>query len=369
MERKILLPSSVNNQEKVMKLNPEIQGLRFLIERNLFDFSRYQEKPYFITGTNGIKRQTASEFGFEVFSLAEAKEHYPNNHEERTQKQIYEEHGENGGITPFRRSKDSPPVVLELATDKAREKLAIREAVFEEFLKILPRKIQEFKRRFFKAKNLSDEEILPILIANDPDLRSFFLILQKTQKFFTTDSAWAFFSPDSQTITPDFLGDKTDLVHKPRDNDELLELLNEKISQGSHLQSISGVVNVEFSYDHLTGLFVPKFKKRMIIVDYGEIDESLVEFVSNSICSQPDNAMGLSSADLMRESSIFGLSGRKVRVRIYDYTDNVDNTKEDTDFRVSKKTNENPKIEEFELTIDSSNYQIIIALSLGIIPS
>lgn len=363
---------TMNNQKERLRFNTdeEIHRLRFLIESYLFDFSRHQEKPYFITGANGIKKEIASRYGLKVYNLGEASNFNNHDYEEKTQRQIYDEHGENGGITPFRRSKNSPPVVVELSIDKAREKLEIRGKIMEEFLRILSKKIENFKqekRQCGDFRDFSEREIIQALISTDPDLKSLFLILEKTQKFFTTDSVWAIHYPDSQTITNDPLIDNTDLVHKPKDPEKLLEILSEKASQGSHLRSISGITYVEWVYNPETGGFEPRFRKRMVVVDYGEINNDLIEFISNSIHHQPDNAMGLSSVDLMRESTRFGLNGRRVRITIYDYTDQESG---DEDYRVSPERNKNPEVVyNGELTIDSTNYSQIIALSLGIIPS
>lgn len=370
MERKILSPL-LDNNIKEKRFNPEKQRLRFLIELYLYNLSRYRNKPYFITGANGIKKEIALRYGLEVYNLGEARNFYDHDHEEKTQRQIYDEHGENGGITPFRRSKNSPPVVVELSTDKAKEKLAIREKVIEEFLKILQKKIEDFRQkkhyRDFRRDFLEEEDFFQALISTDSDLKRLFLILEKTQKFFTTDSVWGIHSPDSQTITTDPLSDNTDFVHKPKDPEELLKILSEKASQGSHLHSISGVTSVEWVYNLETGNFEPRFRKRMVVVDYREINKRLIEFISNLIHIQSGYAMGLSSVDLIRESPRFGLNGRKVRIIIYDYTDQETG---DKDYRVSLQRNKNPQIVyNGELTIDPTNYPQIIALSLGIIPS
>ncbi|MCX7881467.1 MAG: hypothetical protein N2482_03100, partial [Patescibacteria group bacterium] len=265
----------------------------------------------------------------------------------------------------FRRDATSPPVGLELATDKARGVIDTHEAILSRLIKILPVKIEEFKRQFPKFAQKSQEEIIQALIANDSDIRSLFLILQKTGKFFTADSAWGLYFPEGNSITADHQDERIELIHKPKDPNTLINLLEQRVNTGVHLRSISGRVDVEYRYDVKSGRVEPFFRKRMIVVDYGEITREIIEFVRNAIDHQKDYALGLSSADLTRMSEEFGLNGRKVKISIYDYTDNEGG---DKDYIVSEDKNKKPEVQEFELSFDAANYAQIVALSLGIIP-
>ncbi|MCS6956399.1 MAG: hypothetical protein NZM02_00935, partial [Patescibacteria group bacterium] len=189
-------------QEKA--ISQEELDWRELINRYLFDINRFFE-PVFMTGAKGIKKEAAEFFGIQVEDLKGLKKDLVNFHfghyEDRTQKQIYDQHGENGGITPFRRDATSPPVVLELATDKARGVIKTHEAVLSELTRTLPVKIEEFKRQFPKFAQKNQKEIIQALIANDPDMGSLFLILQKTGKFFTGDSVWGLYFSEGSSIT------------------------------------------------------------------------------------------------------------------------------------------------------------------------
>ncbi|MCX7955684.1 MAG: hypothetical protein N2593_01065 [Patescibacteria group bacterium] len=342
---------------------------RELINRYLFDINRFFE-PVFMTGAKGIKKEAAEFSGIQVEDLKGlnlANFHF-GHYEDKTQKQIYDQHGENGGITPFRRDATSPPVVLELATDKARGVIKTHEVVLSELTRILPVKIEEFKRQFPQFAQKSQEEIIQALIANDSDIGSLFLILQKTGKFFTADSTWGLYFPEGTSITTDHQDEGIELIHKPKDPNILIGLLEQRVNTGVHLRSISGRIDVEYRYDVKLGRVMPFFRKRMIVVDYEKITREnirFIEFVRNAIDYQKDYALGLSSADLTRMLEEFGLNGRKIKILIYDYTDNEGG---DKNYIVSEDKNKKPEVQEFELSFNEANYSQIVALSLGIIP-
>jgi predicted house-cleaning NTP pyrophosphatase (Maf/HAM1 superfamily) len=332
-------------------------------------------RPVLVT-SSPLRREIGENFGYPVLTVSGwvGDERKIFDLEDKTQKEIYEEQGGMVGITPWRRTKNSTPFNLELAADKAKGLVVLRQQIEKEFFQKLNKKIKDFRFNH-PHKNFSDKDIREFLIATDSEIKSLYLILNSLQDFYVVDSAWTIQMPDGFDLSTfgisDPGGDGRFILHKPKDNIEgVLKILSKALKHGGRLTSTSGVVQVHMQED---GTIVTN--KKMVEVDFGEITQDLINIIAHMMEENShQHAGGFSVVDLFsRFSSVF--LGRKVKIRIEDYNQinsglliynhQEQRTEDNGPFHAGR----NPSsIKEFEITLTPENFLNIIALSLGIEP-
>jgi len=330
--------------------------------------------------SSSIRKEIAKEFGYSVLTVSGwLGDKMPEiSFEDKTQKTIYSESSKTIGITPWRRDINSPPVNLELAVDKAKELLVLREKLGREFFLEVKKKMIDFRKKN-PHQHLLDEGLIKVLIATDLEINSLYLILDSLTDFFVVDSAWTIKIPDGFDLSSLGIiysgGDNRFILHKPKNNaDKILETLSLALRVGGHLMSTSGVVQVHRNSD---GSIV--VSKKLIEIDFGELNpEDFLEKLQNMMEENSHHfAGGFSTFDLLNfYESIF--KGKKAKIRIEDYDEKNSGNSGILVFNHKKNRtkkngplyiNQNPiYIKEFKLTLTPENFLNIIALSVGVEP-
>jgi|YNPMSStandDraft_2_1061718.scaffolds.fasta_scaffold08090_2 hypothetical protein len=332
-------------------------------------------RPVLFTSSS-LRREIGEKFGYRVLTVSgwAGDKRKILDFEDKTQKEIYEEQGGMVGITPWRRNKNSTPFNLELAADKAKGLVVLRQEIGKEFFQKLNKKIEDFCFNH-PHTNFSDKDIREFLIATDPEINSLYLILNSLQDFYVVDSAWTIKMPDGFDLSTfgisDPGGDRRFILHKPKDNiKSVSEILSKALKYEGRLTSTSGFLQVHMQED---GTIVTN--KKMVEVDFGEVTKDLINIIANMMEENSHkHAGGFSVVDLLsRFSSVF--LGRKVKIRIEDYNQmnsgilvynhQEQRTEDNGPFHAGR----NPSsIKEFEMNLTPENFLKIIALSLGIEP-
>jgi|GEM_PF-6504436 len=332
-------------------------------------------RPVLFTSSS-LRREIGKKFDYHVLTVSgwAGNERKILDLEDKTQKEIYEEQGGMLGITPWRRNKNSTPFNLELAADKAKGLVVLRQQIEKDFFQKLNKKIKDFRFNHPQT-NFSDKDIREFLIATDPQIKSLYLILNSLQDFYVVDSAWTIKMPDDFDLSTfginDPGGDGRFILHKPKDNiKSVSEILSKALKHGGRLTSTSGVVQVHMEKN---GNIVTN--KKIVEVYFGEVAQDSINIIANMMEENSHkHAGGFSVVDLFsRFSSVF--LGRKVKIRIEDYNQmnsgilvynhQEKRTEDNGPFHAGR----NPSsIKEFEMNLTSENFLKIIALSLGIEP-
>lgn len=325
--------------------------------------------------SSSLRREIAEKFGYHVLTVSgwAGDERKIFDLEDKTQKEIYEEQGGMVGITPWRRNKNSTPFNLELAADKAKGLVVLRQEIGKEFFQKLNKKIEDFRFNH-PHTNFSNEDIRKVLIATDPEINYLYLILNSLQDFYVVDSAWTIKMPDGFDLSTfgisDSGGDGRFILHKPKDNiKSISEILSKALKYGGRLTSTSGVVQVHMQED---GTIVTN--KKVIEIDFGEVTQDLINIIANMMEENShQHAGGFSTIDLLSYFSVFWGGTVKIRIEDYNqmnfgilvYNHQEQKTEDNGPFHAGR----NPSsIKEFEMTLTPENFLKIIALSLGIEP-
>jgi hypothetical protein len=331
-------------------------------------------RPVLFTSSS-LRREIGEKFGYHVLTVSgwAGDKRKILDFEDKTQKEIYEEQGGMVGITSWRRTKNSTPFNLELAADKAKGLVVLRQQIEKEFFQQLNKKIKDFRFNH-PHKNFSDKDIREFLIATDSEIKSLYLILNSLQDFYVVDSAWTIKMPDGFDLSTfgisDPGGDGRFILHKPKDNiKSVSEILSKALKYGGSLTSTSGVVQVHMEEN---GNIVTN--KKIVEVDFGEVTQDLINIIANMMEENSHkHAGGFSTIDLLSRYS-FVFLGRKVKTGIKDYNQNsgilvYNHQEQKTEDNGPFHAVRNPSsIKEFEMTLTPENFLNIIALSLGIEP-
>jgi hypothetical protein len=263
--------------------------------------------PYLATSA-GIKIEAARFFGLPYVSpnIFESIDH--SNVEDRTQEKAA--NGYHSAIMPPFREANSPLLILEIATDKARH---------------------------------AAEQI----ISNKLPFTS----------IVSLDSTWATdATPENLTDLPESVR----LIQKPKNKrgaELILTHLKERAEKEESLQSLSGICVVRILDG---GLF--EFNQSLIIVDYGKLNPNANwEMLSNMLLVNHHYAGGFSSTDLYNSSLELVVPNEFVRVMVL-------NGGLRSNDRIPPLGSFIRKSSLFEISPDPANWPQIVGLSLGVIP-
>ncbi|MGB9883305.1 MAG: hypothetical protein ACPLRN_02205 [Microgenomates group bacterium] len=239
--------------------------------------------------------------------------------ERRTQEQIINENGIHHSVFPVVRSDCSPITVLELATDKA---------------KAAAEKINKLKSHWRKEWGEPPTSLALV------------------------DSAWGV---DLTPENPDDLNTEAVIIQKPKDQkglENIVETLRLASTQGGHLQSVSGICRVEISPD---GKLI--FQHSLVVVDYGRLNPDFDwQKLANLIADNGHFAGGLSTINLFQDFPDLIIPNSYAKVQMIVSPESI-NDKTVLPWREFVK---NQQI--FYLSLDVTNIEQLIAMSVGLVP-
>lgn len=261
--------------------------------------------PLLVTGS-AIRREVAKACGIPLIPEDQLGETNHGEAEERIKGQL----DGNGVVTPSKRGNGSPPLPVEIATDKAT-------AVFKHFLEQLK--------------------------VGSTDIPS---------SVGAIDSTWGI------DPTPDNHWDysRTQLLHKPNGKGSIEGIVEQFImgaSQGAHFQSTSGIC--------IIGLPRCNYRQYLMVVDFGPLNP---EFdwpsLANLISKNPNHAAGLSTPDLFNRFPDLVKMPPFVRVDIVSFGERDNKYIPRGGFFNSSAI--------LELSSDPVNLPFLVAMSVGLIP-
>lgn len=273
-----------------------------------------------------------------------------NKAEETTQKRIIEENGIHHAIFPPFRSKLSPPVILELATDKAEAAMRVIAGKIKE----REEKVAKLVKDYGRSINYTKEEIKASIAATYAEYGYL------PEAIAAVDSAWAIdLTPDN----PDDLNHEAVIIQKPKDEEGIGKIINElqiASQNGGRLQSVSGICIAQIGSDG--NIY---YKHAFAVVDYGRINPDFDwDKLANLMRENGNFAGGLSTVDLFRNFRDLFIPDSDGMAKLTIISER--------EFKGNKRVSSWEKFsrnqQQFELSIDETNIETLISLSVGLVP-
>ncbi len=286
-----------------------------LRESNPFYNSYCGYRPILITSSE-IRHEFAKLFGRRVIKSP----NLPVDSEHKTQKKASEEIGlKSHGYLPIRRGSFSPELPLELAIDKARGVLTY---------------MQTEKGNGFNKDR---------------------------ESYITVDSVYKITFPNGKEF----------ILQKPntqQDINNILELLRTGMEVGARISNLTGICRVDFLEDPVNKKNPPpvEYSAWILEIDFGQLnrDFQILDELEKRMKENGHFSSGFSSTDIF--SGIFPLISLEdqFKIKVRNYLDKSNNHK------ISPYILERGGLggKDFELSNDATNYEKIIAFSLGIFP-
>jgi len=270
-----------------------------------------------------------------------------NKAEETTQKRIIEENGIHHAVFPPFRSELSPPVILELATDKAEAAMRVIAGKIKEREEKVAKLVKDYGRdNYSKEKR---EALIAAIYAECGYL---------PPAIVAVDSAWAIdLTPDN----PDDLNHEAVIIQKPKDEEGIGKIINElqiASQNGGRLQSVSGICIAQIGSDGEI-----YYKHAFVVVDDGRINPDFDwQKLKNLMKDNGHFAGGLSTKDLFRDFKDLVIFEPYVKVQIISSS----GFKHDKIVPPWNEFSKNQRI--FYLSQDGTNIEQLIAMSVGLVP-